>query len=45
MICELKKKNPDEFNTVYYGFEYLNSDATVFPFLKAIKYWQPYNLQ
>ncbi|WP_375317067.1 hypothetical protein [Spiroplasma endosymbiont of Virgichneumon dumeticola] len=45
LICELKKKNPDEFNTVYYGFEYLDSDATVFPFLKAIKYWQPYNLQ
>ncbi|WP_342276877.1 hypothetical protein [Spiroplasma endosymbiont of Nebria brevicollis] len=45
LILELKKKNPDEFNTVYYGFEYLDSDATVFPFLKAIKYWQPYNLQ
>lgn len=45
LILELKKKNPDEFNTVYYGFEYLDSDATVFPFQKAIKYWQPYNLQ
>ncbi|WJG70036.1 hypothetical protein [Spiroplasma ixodetis] len=34
LILELKKKNPDEFNTVYYGFEFLDSDATIFPFQK-----------
>ncbi|WDA53606.1 MAG: hypothetical protein PPFGHCPK_01339 [Spiroplasma endosymbiont of Drosophila atripex] len=45
LILELKKKNPDEFNTVYYGFEFLDSDATIFPFQKTLKYWQKYDLK
>ncbi|WJG71125.1 hypothetical protein [Spiroplasma ixodetis] len=45
LILELKKKNPDEFNTVYYGFEFLDSYATIFPFQKTLKYWQKYDLK
>ena len=45
LILELKKKNPDEFNTVYYGFEFLDSDSTIFPFQKTLKYWQKYDLK
>ncbi len=36
-LLEMKKSNPDEFNTVFYGFEFLDSDATIFPFQKNSK--------
>ncbi|WP_342267294.1 hypothetical protein [Spiroplasma endosymbiont of Villa modesta] len=44
-LLEMKKSNPDEFNTVFYGFEFLDSDATIFPFQKTVKYWQSYDLK
>lgn len=44
-VNQLKKDNPDEYAVVYYGFEYSDSDSTVFPFRKHLKYTQPYDLQ
>lgn len=45
LMLQTKKTNPSEFETIYYGFEFLDSDATIFPFQKTVKYWQPYDLK
>lgn len=45
LMLSLKKKDPAEFETVFYGFEYDGSDLTKFPFRSEIKQWLSYNLE
>lgn len=44
-IMQIKIDDPDEFNTIYYGKDYSNSDMSNFVFRKAMQYCLPYNLQ
>ncbi|WP_342264811.1 hypothetical protein [Spiroplasma endosymbiont of Clivina fossor] len=44
-VNQLKKDNPDEYAIVKYGFEYSDSDSTIFPFRKHLKYTQKYDLK